>query len=135
MSPFAGPHGEAACRFCNTLQDLTEERRLVAHNDHARRCVGSGTYGHTQNRELEELTFSSEPVIHHCPVCDRSIPVRTVGNSPGGYRLEAHYRQNGKPHTGYCEGTGHLLSQLKEVAAMVKAEKKAWTDTGGYLNS
>lgn len=61
----AGPYGEAACRYCNTLVDLREDRRLVRHNvgGNRARCRGSLSYAHTQKeKEVESLAFSSDPV-------------------------------------------------------------------------
>lgn len=89
----AGPHGEAACRYCNTLVDLDENRRLVRHATRGTHltCRGSSTYAHTQQRENEDLAFSAEPVTRHCPDCGQLVVVNTVGAYHyAGWRYSYH---------------------------------------------
>lgn len=90
----AGPHGEAACRYCRHLVDLGEDRRLVVHSvgGNRARCIGSGTYAHTvTEKELPELAFHSEPVSRHCPDCGRLVVVNTIGASHrAGWRYSYH---------------------------------------------
>lgn len=88
----AGPHGEAACRYCNTLVDLDENRRLVRHgrNEAFPSCLGSGTYAHTQQRENEELAFSSEPVMRYCPTCGQLVEIAAAGRHRSVWRYSYH---------------------------------------------
>lgn len=105
----AGPHGEAACRYCGHLVDLNADRKLTVHHVglNRARCEGSATYAHTrQEKEFPELAFSSEPVVRRCPVCETDVQVTTIGQARTNWRFDAHYRKPDQPTSGWCPGTG-----------------------------
>lgn len=113
----AGPHGEAACRYCNTLQDLREDRRLARHAAGPLRnvCKGTGTYAHTQTKEMESLAFSPEPLTRQCPGCSQTVEVSTVAQTRAGWRYSYHQVPYLKDAHGWgeelrdCPGSGTLV--------------------------
>lgn len=89
----AGPHGEAACRYCNTLQDLDETGRFRYHNTRGNRsaCVGSKRWPEPGPKELESLAFNADPVQRHCPTCGQLVVINTMGATHrSGWRYQYH---------------------------------------------
>lgn len=115
----AGPFGEAACRYCRTLVDLNEDRRLIIHSvgGNRARCAGSLSYAHTvEQKEMPELAFHSDPVARHCPHCGQLVVINTIGASTrSGWRFQWHKLPQlkaalswGQPPSD-CSGSGQLL--------------------------
>lgn len=127
----AGPYGEAACRYCNTLQDCRPDGKLVIHNvppsRGARACPGSGEWMGGAPKEVESLAFRSEPVTRHCPGCGQLVTVNTIGASHrSGWRyqyhkmspLKADYLQPEQD----CPQSGQLVGHPKPPGADVQVQ-------------
>lgn len=106
----AGPYGEAACKWCSTLQDLDPFGFFVWHNvprhtPGPAECPGSRQAPEIMPKELEALAFSSESVIRQCPSCKQDVTVTTIGQARALWRFDSHYRSGIK----WCAGSGALI--------------------------
>lgn len=117
----AGPHGEAACKHCGTLQDLDHEGRFRYHNTHGGKsaCVGSKRWPEATPKELETLAFSSEPLTRQCPDCGRRVQIQTVGLLRSGWRYIYH---NTTPTGDGCSRSGMLVGYSKEDGVLAGSD-------------